>query len=146
MRNPAARLPLFVAVGFAFTLAIGESLACPPCDDGNLCTTDYCDPTADTCAHVPIRCDDNSPCTTDGCSPTIGCQFVLRPNGEPCSDGNACTTGDHCQAGSCVGTATGCDDGNACTYDYCDFETGQCSTTCKAAVTRILAPSTPATP
>jgi hypothetical protein len=126
MRYLTHRLPLFLALPLALTLTVGESLACPPCDDGNLCTTDYCDPATNICAHVPIRCDDNSPCTTDSCSPTIGCQFVAHPNGEACSDGNACTTGDHCQAGSCVGTTTNCNDNNACTYDDCDPATGQC--------------------
>ncbi len=44
--------------------------------------------------------------------------------GLSCDDANACTSGDICQSGTCVGSAlpdgTGCDDGNACTLsDSC---------------------------
>jgi hypothetical protein len=43
-----------------------------------------------------------------------------QPDGTPCVDGdNACTTGDTCQAGVCVGTPVICDDGNTCTVDSC---------------------------
>ena len=51
-------------------------------------------------------------------------------DGLPCDDRNACTTVDHCQAGTCVGTpltnGTPCDDGNGCTGpDSC--QAGACS-------------------
>src|SRR5262249_200565 len=37
-----------------------------------------------------------------------------------CDDGNACTTGDRCAGGECVGgAALDCDDHNACTTDAC---------------------------
>ena len=46
-------------------------------------------------------------------------------NTAPCDDGNACTTGDACQGGSCVGRAApSCNDGNACTDDACNPATG----------------------
>jgi hypothetical protein len=41
-----------------------------------------------------------------------------------CDDGNACTTGDWCEAGACVGDVVGCEDGNPCTDDSCDPATG----------------------
>lgn len=35
-------------------------------------------------------------------------QCTGQPNGTPCDDGNACTTGDSCQGQLCVGAAGGC--------------------------------------
>jgi len=43
-----------------------------------------------------------------------------------CSDGDACTKLDACNAGKCVGQAVDCDDGNAKTNDSCDAATGKC--------------------
>ena len=115
------------------------------CDDGELCTTDNCDPAAgcqyvdnslpcndgdactvgDTCSGGSCQgggaldCDDNDPCTDDGCDPDQGC--VYNFNDAPCDDGDDCTTGDYCQAGACMPGAGGpdCDDGNPCTEDSC---------------------------
>ena len=98
---------------------------CPPCplcqaggcDDGNVCTTDSCDPAAG-CLHPAISCDDGNACTTDLCDPMTGCAHGTLD----CDDGNVCTT-DTCDA------ATGCahlprtarcnDDGDPCTSDVC---------------------------
>ena len=33
-----------------------------PCDDGNLCTTDYCDIPTETCKTEPLICGDNEAC------------------------------------------------------------------------------------
>jgi hypothetical protein len=120
-----------------------------PCEDGNPCTDDACQPltgcsftpnddacddgsactSGDHCAGgwcVPAAitaCDDDNPCTDDGCDPIGGCQHV--PNAAPCDDGNACTTGDLCAAGACVGgPALTCLDGNGCTDDACAPATG----------------------
>ena len=42
-----------------------------------------------------------------------------------CSDGDACTSHDTCQAGVCVaGAPISCDDGNPCTDDSCDLAVG----------------------
>jgi uncharacterized repeat protein (TIGR01451 family) len=42
-----------------------------------------------------------------------------------CSDGQACTVGDHCVAGSCQPTAPlDCSDSDPCTLDQCDEATG----------------------
>jgi len=40
-----------------------------------------------------------------------------KPNGTACNDLNACTTGDKCQSGVCVGTSPNVNDNNACTAD-----------------------------
>jgi hypothetical protein len=119
------------------------------CDDGNACTDDTCNP-ASGCAHAnntapcsdgnactsgdrcgggscqpgtALSCDDGNGCTDDTCNPASGCTHAN--NTAPCSDGNVCTTADHCAGGSCQpGTALSCDDGNACTDDACDPVSG----------------------
>ncbi|MFH1533170.1 MAG: hypothetical protein ABIK09_20785 [Pseudomonadota bacterium] len=114
------------------------------CDDGNLCTDDSCNPlsgcthtlnaapcddedlctTGDHChlggciAGGALPCNDQNPCTGDGCNAATGCQFI--PVEGACDDGNACTEGDLCINGLCVGEPAGpCDDGNPCTDDSC---------------------------
>ena len=119
------------------------------CDDGNVCTTDSCDPGAG-CLHTPagglcddgnqctegdscqgsvcapggaLQCDDNNLCTTDSCTPETGC--VFQANTAPCDDGDACTMGDLCGGGACLaGGAVDCNDGNPCTDDGCLQDTG----------------------
>ncbi len=93
------------------------------CNDGNSCTSgEFC--TSGVCGGgEPVVCNDNNPCTDDSCDPASGCVFTN--NNASCSDGNACTTGDTCAAGVCVGGAPlSCDDGNACTDDSCAPATG----------------------
>jgi ribosomal protein S17 len=118
------------------------------CDDANLCTTDSCNPATgcvfsnnaaacddgnactdgDACAFGTCRpgsavgCNDNNPCTNDSCDPIAGCVHVN--NTAPCVDLNACTTGDTCSDGACVGTPVSCDDNNVCTTDGCDTAAG----------------------
>src|SRR5439155_1602856 len=78
-------------------------------------------------------CNDKNPCTHDVCAAANGqCVHTPEPDGLPCDDQNACTTGNVCAAGACD-PATGaclnppiqCDDGNPCTVDFCDT-TGVC--------------------
>ena len=64
-------------------------------------------------------CDDGNGCTVDSCKAEEGCQHVLSEEGE-CLDNDACTIGDHCEAGECVGLPIACDDSNPCTDDICD--------------------------
>jgi hypothetical protein len=94
-----------------------------PCVDGNLCTL------ADTCVKglciggSKLSCDDGNLCTDDSCDAKDGC--VHKPNAEPCDDGNSCTTGDHCVLGWCkAGGILSCDDSNPCTTDSCSVEEG----------------------
>jgi hypothetical protein len=89
------------------------------CNDGNACTAaDVC--VSDKCtAGVAVSCNDNNPCTDDACQGTSGC--VYTPNANKCDDGSVCTSGDHCDAGSCQpGSLFNCDDNNACTEAFCD--------------------------
>jgi len=124
--------------------------ACVPgalidCDDGNLCTTDGCKaesgcthgnnsvPCTDSnvctlddvckdgaCAPgTPLDCDDGNACTDDGCDKAAGCKHAN--NTVSCNDLDACTKGDQCAGGKCMGSETVvCDDGNVCTDDSCD--------------------------
>jgi hypothetical protein len=97
------------------------------CDDSNVCTTDACSGTSgcvytnntapctdndacttgDVCGSgscqpgAPVDCNDNNVCTDDSCNPATGCVYVN--NSVACDDGNACTTSDTCNGGSCVG-------------------------------------------
>jgi hypothetical protein len=119
------------------------------CDDGNVCTTDSCDP-ASGCRYVAVtngsgcgdgnlcngnelcqggvctgggalNCNDGSVCTIDSCAPALGCQHGNLANGTSCTDGNVCNGAESCQNGVCGGgTPLDCNDGNPCTADSCD--------------------------
>jgi hypothetical protein len=82
------------------------------CDDGNLCTSDGCDPAVGKCLYVnnAASCDDGNVCTTDSCDAGSGkCNY--KNTAGPCTDGLACTA-DSCQAGACISAAVACG-GNA---------------------------------
>jgi cysteine-rich repeat protein len=125
-----------------------------PCDDGNACTVDACDP-ASGCTHTSDEgapCDDQNPCTVGDqckdsacakgatlpcesgevcvigkCSLVSGkCQYNNALDGIACDDGSACTESDACGGGICQGKQTSCDDGNPCTTDGCT-PAGGCS-------------------
>ncbi|MFT7622726.1 MAG: hypothetical protein ACI9WU_001901 [Myxococcota bacterium] len=117
----------------------------PLCDDGNICTSDGCDPSqgcvtdptqgacddgdpcsvVDTCQQgacfgVAKDCDDGDVCTADACDPGLAQGCTHSPdNGLDCDDGEPCTDPDSCQGGVCDGPATDCDDGFVCTTDVC---------------------------
>jgi len=121
------------------------------CDDGNVCTTDYCNVATGVCYHqnniaacddgnactiddkcsnkvcqpgTPKICNDNNICTTDTCNTATGCVFTN--NTVSCDDGNICTSNDKCSNGVCKGTnnTASCNDNNACTSnDKCSSGT-----------------------
>ncbi len=94
-----------------------------PCDNGDICTVnDYCE--AGVCiTGEPRVCDDGNECTKGLCVQGEGC--VFEPVEGPCSDGDACTTGDRCVDGECVPTGVReCDDENPCTDNTCDPDIG----------------------
>jgi hypothetical protein len=115
-------------------------------DDGNVCTSDACDPLTG-CAYAPaagscdadgnvctdkdacsggkcvagniLVCDDKNPCTDDSCDKLKGCLNLA--NTAKCDDGLLCTEGDTCKDGKCaVNTPKNCSDANDCTDDKCD--------------------------
>ncbi len=103
---------------------------CAKLEDGNLCNgTLQC--VANACvlnAATIVVCDsskDNS-CLHATCSPQTGqCAPVASPDASPCSDNDACTLGDACSGGQCIGPKLlGCDDKNPCTIDSCDATFG----------------------
>jgi hypothetical protein len=114
------------------------------CSDNNLCTdNDKCNGSGQ-CVGTPKIC--NTPpnvCLTSSgsCNQADGqCTYPLADNGTPCSDNNACTLNDACQAGTCVpGTPKTCNTppNNQC-YDSsgtCDPSNGDCSYNPKASGT-----------
>jgi len=68
--------------------------------------------------------DADPQCTTAVCLAGVGCSLQSKSDGVGCEDGNACTIGDVCSSGACVGTPLTCTDGNGCTDDSCDPVSG----------------------
>jgi RHS repeat-associated protein len=101
------------------------------CNDGSACTqVDICQ--AGTCTGTtPIICTASDQCHKAGiCNPSTGiCSNPIQPNGTACSDGNACTLTDKCQAGTCTGanpkTCTASDECHLA--GVCDPLIGTCS-------------------
>ncbi|HEV8199592.1 MAG TPA: LamG-like jellyroll fold domain-containing protein [Candidatus Polarisedimenticolia bacterium] len=130
------------------------------CNDGNACTTDSCNPANGQCVFAPITCDDGNACNgvetcsagacvagtpvtctaldachvAGVCNPGTGiCTNPAAPNGTTCSDGNACTQSDTCQAGTCTaGAPVVCTASDSC-HDagVCNTTTGVCSNPAK---------------
>ncbi len=87
------------------------------CMTGEMCCNGAC---------VRAGCDDGNVCTSDACGAS-GCTNTPTPG--PCSDGNACSVNDTCNAGSCTpGAARICPetDGTPCTKHTCNASTGEC--------------------
>jgi penicillin amidase len=87
------------------------------------------------CGTVPfaVPCDDGNPCTDDTCNPATGCVYTNN-NANACDDGNACTQTDSCSLGTCIGgNAVVCSALDQC-HDagVCDPGTGVCSDPQKA--------------
>ena len=104
------------------------------CDDGDPCTADACSPetgcthsAGEACCTAHADCDDQNACTKDWCVDGA-CEHPAAAGA--CDDGDPCTVGDTCQAGTCAAGAVqagcctetstaGCDDGNPCTGESC---------------------------
>ena len=74
-------------------------------------------------------CAADGDCGSDDCN--IGacvegvCEYSAVADGTTCDDYNACTTGDFCMGGGCMGDMElDCDDGDDCTADFCEPEMG----------------------
>ncbi len=101
------------------------------CNDGDLCTIgDACK--SGKCAPIgPKACDDKSDCSVDSCDAATGncVNDGAGAEGKPCNDdGSACTTGEVCTQGKCLGGAAKvCKDSDPCTSDGCDPVKGDCA-------------------
>ncbi len=106
-----------------------------PCQfDADPCTTDEC--VGGACVGVPVASvcviagtcvpagtsADGQPCLI--CDPTIADDSWTPLNNKDCDDGNACTAGDLCYDGACIGAVGLCDDKNPCTKNNCTPTTG----------------------
>jgi len=78
-----------------------------------------------------LYCATNVECPQTACAKGVcsgGCCIVAPvPDGQPCDDGDGCTTAEHCEKGECGAPKPACDDGIACTDDSCNPATGKCS-------------------
>lgn len=113
------------------TCVCGLDKPCP--DDGNLCNgVWFCDVsvtkgkcTLDPTSVVVCPSVDDNVCQQNTCEPKTGQCKMKQAANLACDDGIACTTGDYCAAGTCVGSANTCtcqkdadcasqEDGNLC--------------------------------
>ena len=106
------------------------------CSDGDACTqTDSCQ--AGACVGAsPVVCTASDQCHDVGaCDPGTGvCSDPAKVDGVSCSDGNACTQTDSCQAGACVGASpVFCTASDQC-HDpgVCNPASGVCTNPAKA--------------
>jgi len=88
-------------------------------------------------------------CQLSVCNEQSGqCELVDAVDGATCDDGQFCTMGDVCMAGSCQGAPNDCGMDAACTVPACDEDNDTCTTTpkqnglaCQLADLCILGPT-----
>ncbi len=103
------------------------------CNDGNACTDkDACK--AGSCTGGSPKTCTGDACNTGSCNTSSGvCEKKPKSNGTSCTDNQACTDKDTCQAGVCKPGAYTCDctvnndcnDKNGCTKDVCATVSGK---------------------
>jgi len=105
----------------------GTAYSCPPPEQGIIsqCNGNGCSYTP-----APGYCQINGTVYAAGqlnpgnqcqeCKPELSQTHWSNDNTNTCSDGNACTSNDHCAEGACVSTPYTCSDGLPCTVDVCD--------------------------
>lgn len=100
-----------------------------PCAAADKCLVNTtCNANGECSGGTVKDCNDNNPCTEDSCNPQTG-ECVSTPLSEGnCSDDSACTTNDHCDAGTCVGEPVECTAIDDChEAGSCDAESGLCN-------------------
>jgi|GEM_PF-1878721 len=96
------------------------------CDDGDACSTnDFC--RGGVCIAGRAACDDGNPCTRNDCDTDGACDFVADDD-LTCEDASACTGGDYCANGFCIGgTSDGCQAAStACVSAMCSADGISC--------------------
>ncbi len=93
-----------------------------------------CDGSPGCTGGAPPVADDVNPCTADSCTAGTGVTHTPLANGTSCSDLDACTQTDTCQAGTCVGAnPVVCVAQDQChVVGTCAPATGACSNPTKA--------------
>jgi|GEM_PF-3559613 len=84
-----------------------DKLACVECTSDRDCGSGSCNPATLACVGqctTDSQCADRNDCTSERCEAGV-CAFTALDD-TTCDDGIACTTRDHCAAGTCVGEAT----------------------------------------
>ena len=86
-----------------------------PCDDKNACTIGESCFMGACVGGILVSCNDGNLCTSDSCDPDFGC-LESPLDDTPCDDGDACTQGDTCLAGDCQPglSICGCEDDEDC--------------------------------
>ena len=108
------------------------------CDDSQICDSGLCQ--AGLCiGGGPPPCDDGNPCTKDSCDPVLGCGHVIQAglfceDGDPCTAGMACDAAGVCSGGQdvcecqvdadCPDDADLCNDKAACADNKCGLKPG----------------------
>jgi hypothetical protein len=114
--------------GLTCTAGACQDEAPPVCSEGACVGLHHfqCAPTGTMFLIPEASCDDGDVCSTDYCSATQGC--VHTHSDEPCDDDDACTSDDACAFGSCSGTpSVPCADDDPCDGTLtCDAATGTC--------------------
>jgi hypothetical protein len=106
-----------------------------PCSDGNTCTTGETCQSGSCTGGSGVVCPIADQCHIQAsCSGGVCPLNAAKPNGTPCNDGNLCTNGESCQAGTCTnGTPVQCTALDQChTAGACNSSTGACSNPTKA--------------
>lgn len=118
--------------GFAVACDCNVDADCAALEDGDVCNgTLVCDTSGvphtckvDTATVVscPAPAGPDAVCSKAACDAVTGaCGFAPDHEGLVCSSGDACTIGQTCQDGACLGgVALSCEDANECTADSCD--------------------------
>ncbi len=108
-------------------VALPEGATCSDaskCTQGDVCSAGQC------IGELIDNAKPSTTCTTLNCDPkSAEIAVSYAAIGTQCSDGDACTVADVCNAGVCKGGDLLCNDGNSCTVDACDPATGLCAST-----------------
>ncbi|MEO7034718.1 MAG: Ig-like domain-containing protein [Polyangiaceae bacterium] len=113
--------------------ASGTAVAAQTTGDCLQATCDGAGNVANIADNTDPPADDGNACTDETCAVGVP-QHPAKTNGTSCNDGNACTTVDTCQSGTCSGgAAVSCTALDEChSAGTCSLSTGLCSNPLKS--------------